>query len=149
LQTTGTTGTALLHQILPESGRQSIGNRSGIRIRPGNQVPVVTVEHSMSPRPKKARQERSNVKVMLIPFFNSRGVVHHEYAPQGQTVTKEYYRDVLRRLRYAVQRKKPELWSTGNCGLLHDNAPAHSSHLTQTSFRKTPDSCGLPSSLLS
>ncbi|XP_049522073.1 protein GVQW3-like [Dermacentor silvarum] len=89
-------------------------------------------KHSPSPRPKKARQVRSNVKVMLTAFFDSRGVVHHEYAPQGQTITKEYYSDVLRRLRDAVRRKRPELWSTGNWHIHYDNAPAHSSHLIQT-----------------
>jgi hypothetical protein len=31
---------------------------------------------------------------MLAIFFNSRWVVHHEYAPQGQTITKEYYQEV-------------------------------------------------------
>ena len=50
---------------------------------------------------------------MLTGFFDIRGIVHHEYAPEGQTVTKEYYQDVLRRLRDADltcgQRK------TGNC----------------------------------
>ena len=59
-------------------------------------------------------------------------IVHHEYAPRGQTITKEYYRDVLRRLRDAVLRKRPELWSIGNWHLHHDNAPAHSSHLIHT-----------------
>ncbi|XP_049271908.1 histone-lysine N-methyltransferase SETMAR-like [Rhipicephalus sanguineus] len=86
-------------------------------------------KHFTSPRPKKARQLRSNVKVMLSAFFDSRGVLHHEYAPQGQTITKEYYRDALRRLRDAVRRKRPELWSTGNWRIHHDDAPAHSSHL--------------------
>jgi histone-lysine N-methyltransferase SETMAR len=45
-------------------------------------------KHSTSPRPKKARQVRRNVKVMLTVFFDSRGVVHHEYAPQGKTLIK-------------------------------------------------------------
>ena len=40
------------------------------------------------PRPKKARQSRSNVKLMLIVFFDYEGVVHHEYAPTGQTINK-------------------------------------------------------------
>ncbi|PNF36742.1 hypothetical protein B7P43_G11567 [Cryptotermes secundus] len=40
-------------------------------------------KHPTFLRPKKARQVCSNVKVMLAIFFNSRGVVHHEYAPQG------------------------------------------------------------------
>ncbi|UYV68414.1 hypothetical protein LAZ67_5004261 [Cordylochernes scorpioides] len=38
------------------------------------------------PRPKKARQVRSNVKVLLGVFFDCRGVVHHEFLPQGRTV---------------------------------------------------------------
>ncbi|XP_065301834.1 protein GVQW3-like [Dermacentor albipictus] len=64
-------------------------------------------EHSMSPRPKKAREVRKNVEVMLTAFFGSRVVVHRENAPQGQTITN--HRDVLRRLRDAVRRKRPEL----------------------------------------
>ncbi|UYV74999.1 hypothetical protein LAZ67_12002048 [Cordylochernes scorpioides] len=37
------------------------------------------------PRPKKARQVQSNVKVLLTVFFDCRGVVHHEFLPQGRT----------------------------------------------------------------
>ncbi|PNF42543.1 hypothetical protein B7P43_G06927 [Cryptotermes secundus] len=35
-------------------------------------------KYPTSPRPEKARQVRSNVKVMLAIFFDSHGVVHHE-----------------------------------------------------------------------
>ena len=28
-------------------------------------------------------------------FFDSCGIVHHEYAPEGQTINKEYYMEVL------------------------------------------------------
>ena len=58
-----------------------------------------------SPRPKKTRQVRSKINVMLIVIFDADGIVHHEYVPQGQTVTKEFYLDVMRRLREAVRRK--------------------------------------------
>ena len=64
-------------------------------------------------------------------FFDIRGIVHHKYAPVGQTVTKEYYQQVLRRLRDAVRRKRTDLWKAKNWQLHHDNAPAHSSHLIQ------------------
>ena len=50
------------------------------------------------PRPKKPRQVRSNVKVLLTVFFDYNGVVHHELLPQGRTVNKEYYLEVLRQL---------------------------------------------------
>jgi hypothetical protein len=49
-----------------------------------------------SPRPKKVRQVWSNV--MLTVFFDSEGVVHHAFLPQGKTVTKEYYLEVFMRL---------------------------------------------------
>ena len=38
-----------------------------------------------SSRPKKGRQVRSKTKVILLAFFDSGGIVHHEYAPDGQT----------------------------------------------------------------
>ena len=66
-----------------------------------------------SPRPKKARQTRSKIKTMLTAFFYWEGVVYREYAPSGQTINKEYYLKVLRRLRNAVRRKRPHLWATG------------------------------------
>ncbi|GFY32218.1 mariner Mos1 transposase [Trichonephila clavipes] len=61
------------------------------------------------PRRKKARQVRPKIKVMLIVFFVTDGIVHHEYAPQDQTVNKEFYLDIMRRLREAVRRKRPVL----------------------------------------
>jgi hypothetical protein len=45
---------------------------------------------------------RSKVKVLLTVFFDYRGIVHHSYAPEGQTINKEYYLEVIRRLRDAV-----------------------------------------------
>ncbi|GFG37126.1 hypothetical protein Cfor_05787 [Coptotermes formosanus] len=66
-----------------------------------------------SPRPKKARQVRRKVKVMLTIFFDHEGVVHDDYALERQTGNQEYYVDVLRRLRDAVRRKRPASWQRG------------------------------------
>jgi len=41
-----------------------------------------------SPRPKKGPKVRSKTKVMLLAFFDSEGIVHHKYAPDGQTINK-------------------------------------------------------------
>jgi len=57
--------------------------------------------------------------------------VYHEYAPEGQTITKEYYLDVLRRLHVAVQKKWLGMWEVKNFRLHHDNAPAHSANVIQ------------------
>jgi hypothetical protein len=84
-----------------------------------------------SPRPKKARQVRSKVKVMLIVFFDMEGIVHYEYVPQGQTVNQQLYLQVLKRLRLAVSRKRPQKRAAGAWVLHHDNAPAHTAHSIQ------------------
>ena len=89
-----------------------------------------------SPRPKKGRQVRSKTKVMLLAFFDYEGIVHHEYVPDGQTINKALYLEVLRRLRESVRRKRPEKWQDGDWILHHDNAPAHTSHLVQQFLAK-------------
>ena len=37
-------------------------------------------------RPKKARMSKSKIKVMLIAFFDQKGMVHQEFVPKGETV---------------------------------------------------------------
>ena len=63
-----------------------------------------------SPRPKKARMSRSKIKVMLVVFFDWKGIVLHEFVPRGQVVNKQLYQEVLACLRDAARRKSPELW---------------------------------------
>ena len=52
-----------------------------------------------SPRPKKARQVRSNIKSLLICFIDQKGgIVHKEFVPPGETVNAAFYVKVLKRL---------------------------------------------------
>ena len=88
------------------------------------------------PRPKKARQIRSKIKVLLTVFFYASGVVHHEYLPERSTVNQTYYIEVLKRLRDAIRRKRPELWRSGDWFFHHDNAPAHSALRTREFLAK-------------
>ena len=66
-----------------------------------------------------------NVKVLLTVVFDCNGVVHHELLPQDRTVNKEFYLEIMRRLREAIRQKRTELWKTQSWILHHDNAPAH------------------------
>ena len=61
--------------------------------------------------------------------------MHHEYAT-GQTINKEYYVQILTRLREVVRRKRPHFWSSGDWHLHHVNAPAHSSNVVQQLLSK-------------
>ena len=63
-----------------------------------------------SPRPKKARMQKSQVKVMLITFFDHQGMVHHEYVPHDQTVNQHFYKEVLTRLMAKIRPRE------GSCG---------------------------------
>ena len=42
------------------------------------------------PKPKKLRFQKSRVKTMLIAFFDTEGVIHREFVPEGQTVNAEF-----------------------------------------------------------
>lgn len=76
-----------------------------------------------SARPKKARMSKSKIKTMMICFFDSKGVVHKEFVPPGQTVNHQFYIEVLQRLRKRIFRVRPEIADTWI--LHHDNAPCH------------------------
>ena len=64
-----------------------------------------------SPRSKKARMHRSQVKEMLITFFDHQGMVHHEFFPQGQTVNQHFYKEVLTRLVNKIHQKPRASWA--------------------------------------
>ena len=78
-----------------------------------------------SPRPKKVHQLKSNIKSMLIAFFDIDELVHREFVPIVQTVNKEFYKSVLHNFRDDVRKYHPEKWRSGNWILHHDNAPSH------------------------
>jgi len=76
------------------------------------------------------------VKVMLIVFFDWKGIIHYEFVPRSEKVNKEFHLNVLKRLREAVRRKRPEAWTNNTWMLHHDNAPAHASLLIREFLTK-------------
>ena len=47
------------------------------------------------------------------------------FLPQGHTVNKKYYLEVMRRLREAITQKRTEFWKNTSWILQHVKAPAH------------------------
>lgn len=82
-----------------------------------------------SPRPKKAKMNKSRIKSMLICFFDRRGVVHREFVPPGQTMNATFYVNVLDRLRKRILRVRPDIADSWK--LHHDNAPCHTALLVR------------------
>ena len=71
--------------------------------------------------------------VVLRVFY---GIVHYEFVPRGEAVNKELYINVLKRLREAGRRKRPEAWTNNTWMLHHDNVPAHASPLIRELLKK-------------
>ena len=62
--------------------------------------------------------QRSQVKVMLITFFDHYRLVHHEFDPQGQTVNQLFYKEALTHLVNKICQKRRAFWGqkkTGFC----------------------------------
>jgi hypothetical protein len=64
-----------------------------------------------SRRDQKSTSESIKCEGVVDRFFYGRGVVHHEFVPRGQTVNGQFYLEVMKRLREAEQRKRPEACS--------------------------------------
>jgi hypothetical protein len=62
---------------------------------------------------------------MLLIFFDSQGVVHKEFVPEGKTVNAEFYKGVMDRLLKCIHQVCPAVFCSQDFFLLHDNAPAH------------------------
>ena len=69
-------------------------------------------------------------------FFDFRGVMHYEFLPPLETVNKEYYLSVMRRLRETIRLQRPELWANNSWFLHHDNAPSHTALVLRDHFIK-------------
>jgi hypothetical protein len=95
---------------------------------PGTKAQSSQWKSPSSPRPKKARQVRSEVKGMLTFFTTAELCITNTH--------QKYYQEVLRHVRDAVRRKRPDLWESRNWQWHHDNAPAHSSCLIQDFLAK-------------
>ena len=72
----------------------------------------------------------------MTVFIDYQGLVHHEFLPSGQTVNKEYYLGVMRRLRESIRRKRHDLWKNNSWFLHHDNAPSHTAMVVRQFLAK-------------
>jgi histone-lysine N-methyltransferase SETMAR len=59
-----------------------------------------------------------------------------EFIPEGATVNKHHYKEILHCLCNSIHRKRPERWHRKNWLLLHDSAPAHRSVLVKEELAK-------------
>lgn len=70
-------------------------------------------------------------------FCDIRHIVHRKFVPQCETVNREVYCNVLKRLREDISRKRPDLWSVNNWILHGDHAPCHRALPTRVFLAKS------------
>ncbi|UYV84051.1 hypothetical protein LAZ67_X000979 [Cordylochernes scorpioides] len=97
------------HHFTPESKQQSMQWR-----------------HSGSPSPKKAKAVPSAGKVMVSVFWDSEGVLLLDFLNKGQTITGDYYANLAKQLREAIEEKRRGKLSR-KIFYHQDNAPSHRS----------------------
>ncbi len=94
-------------------------------------------------RTNKPRSGLRTQRLMLVVFFDIRGIVHREFTPRGLGVRGHLYLDILRHLRRAMRRRRPQMWMTGRWWLQHDGAPAHRANIV-TRYLRATQTCVLP-----
>lgn len=75
-----------------------------------------------SPRPKKSRQIQSNMKSLLIGFFDADSIMRKEFVPHGHTLNGKFHPALLRWLLKAIIWNSSEKWHKNDWFLHHDNA---------------------------
>jgi len=78
---------------------------------------------------KKFKTSPSSGKLMATVFWDMHGVLLLHFYPPNETVNSAAYQATLKKLKRAVQRKKPQM-SDMRVLLLHDNARPHTAHAT-------------------
>ncbi|UYV81357.1 CLCN3 [Cordylochernes scorpioides] len=75
----------------------------------GNKTPIHGVVGKDEPRTKKSRLFKSKNKVLLFTFFDIKEIVHYEYLEEGQTINKESYSGIMRRVGESIRLKRSEM----------------------------------------
>ena len=76
-------------------------------------------------------------------FFDSTGMMYMHWAPNGQTVNKEYYVEVLKKFKKRFRRKRPALFTSGQWHFHLDSQPVQNSilvtdYLTKMGIKTVP-----------
>lgn len=92
-------------------------------------------KHKGSPTPKKFKVQKSAGKVMSTVFWDREGILLIEFMVKGHTITGMSYKKTIENLRQAVLEKRAG-GEKRRILLLHDNAPAHTSHLSRAAIQE-------------
>ena len=102
---------------------------------PETQIESKQWKHQGSPTVKRPRGARAAGKIMMTVFWDCEGILLCDFLPHKQTVTGDYYAQLMTQLRDAVKRQRRGKLTAGVL-LLHDNAPVHKSRIASAAIRQ-------------
>ena len=76
--------------------------------------------------PIKAKTSKSIKKVMVIPFFDAKGLIYTHYVKEKHTVNAAYFIEVVRTFLLHLSKKRPEMMA-GEWFLHMDNCLLYTS----------------------
>lgn len=90
---------------------------------------------------KKLHFLKSQVKILLVWFYDLEGIIHREFIPEGETVTGKYYLDAMQHLWWRINRSRPEYQDSGSWYLLHNNSPPQKATVAAELLAKKKSLC--------
>ncbi|GFT74397.1 mariner Mos1 transposase [Trichonephila clavipes] len=80
---------------------------------------------------KKARAENSRIKTMLITFFDSQGIIHKEFLPEGKMMNAARHVEILIRFMKRLRRVRPRYAQQVPWFCVYDNARPHTANIVK------------------
>lgn len=93
--------------------------------------PRLSLSRFRPPKTKERMNESRQCKDAVDGFLRYKAIIHHEYAPPGQTLNKKYFMTCCGVLRDASPRKRTELHASREWQRHHENESAHSAPKVQ------------------
>ncbi len=81
-------------------------------------------------RPQKPRRTLAVGKVMIVTFFDSQGLVYHEFVQHPLTMNQQVFRQIFQCFPEAFLRRRPRGTVHGRRFIHMDNAPSHNATLS-------------------
>ena len=90
---------------------------------------------SMEPRPQKPQRTLATRKVMVVIFFDAKGLIYHEFVRRPTTVNQLVFHQIFTRFDIACQNRRPRGTVHRRRFIHMDNAPTHTADLTGVHMR--------------
>ena len=94
----------------------------------GSSIITLIENHDLSltePAQISSKAELHKKKIMLLIWWDFKGVMYFELLPRNQTINLDVYYQQLMKLEEAIKEKRPELVNRKGIVFHHDNARPH------------------------